>query len=290
MEGVVEAEDADAVLVGGVDLLAVDLGHLEQLAQPVAEALLPLRVGGEAGEEAVGGEDGEAGVVEPGQRHQRVVVRALAADLVAEGAGGLVAVVAVGDQQLGGRQALAHRRVDGRVLDLPEPVDGAAFVGRLAPGLVREGGRDQRPGVLGREREDRREVVAAGAGQLQPVEQRAGVGALVGADGAALVVLDPHPGEDPVAAVALAVGSDVVLGQRPERGLGVLQPARRRLSSSRFALRPRHRDRRSGAVGVVRVERFRQVDRDRVVGGAFEQRPPLRRVDHVIRGRRDRIE
>ena len=37
--GVVEAEDADPVLAGGVELLAVDLGHLEQLAQAVAEAL-----------------------------------------------------------------------------------------------------------------------------------------------------------------------------------------------------------------------------------------------------------
>ena len=63
----------------------------------------------------MGGEDGEAGVVEPGQRHQRVVVRALAADLVAVGAGGLVAVVAVGDQQLGVGEALGDGGVDGRV-------------------------------------------------------------------------------------------------------------------------------------------------------------------------------
>ena len=54
----------------------------------------------------MGGEDGEAGIIEAGQRHQRVVLRALAADLVAVGAGGLVAVVAVGDQQLGIGEAL----------------------------------------------------------------------------------------------------------------------------------------------------------------------------------------
>ena len=290
MEGVVEAEDADAVLGRRVDLLAVDLGHLEQLAQAVAEALLALRVVGEAGEQAVGGEDGEAGVVEPGQRHQRVVVRALAADLVAEGARGLVAVVAVGDQQLGAGEALGDGGVDGRVLDLPEPVDGAVFVARFAPGLVRQARRDQRPGVLGREREDRREVVAAGAGQLEAVEQRAGMGALVGADGAALVVLDPDPGEDPVAAVAVAVGGDVVLGQRPERGRVVLDqrpvgfPAldpRRRLGVG-IAARV--------AVGIGGVERFRQVDRDRVVGRALQQRLALGRVDHVIRRRRDRIQ
>jgi hypothetical protein len=133
-------------------------------------------------------------------------------------------VVSVGDQQLGVGQSLGNGGVDPGIVDPPEPVDGAVGVGRLAP-RVGEGAEDlldQRPGVDGAEREDRREVVAGGAGQFEAVQQRAGVGALVGADGAALVVLDPHPGEDPVAAVAVAVGGDVVLGQRPERGLGVL--------------------------------------------------------------------
>src|SRR6201999_2041952 len=73
------------------------------------------RVGGEAGEQAMGGEDGEAGIVESGERHQRVVLRALAADLVAVGAGGLVAVVAVGDQELGVGEVLDHRGDDGRI-------------------------------------------------------------------------------------------------------------------------------------------------------------------------------
>ena len=105
MEGVVEAEDADAVLAAPGRLARRDLGDLEELAQAAAEPVLALGVVGEAGEQAVGGEDGEAGVVEPGQGHQRVVVRALAADLVAVGAGGLVAVVAVGDQRLRRRGA-----------------------------------------------------------------------------------------------------------------------------------------------------------------------------------------
>ena len=103
--GVVEAEDADAVLAERVDRSASTSLDLEQLAQALAEAALALGVVGEAGEQAVGGEDGEAGVVEPGQRHQRVVVVALAADLVAVGDRGLVAVVAVGDQQLRRRRA-----------------------------------------------------------------------------------------------------------------------------------------------------------------------------------------
>jgi hypothetical protein len=63
VEAVVEAEDADPVLAGRVELLAGDLGHLEALAQALAEAALALWVGGEAGEQAVRWEDGEARVV-----------------------------------------------------------------------------------------------------------------------------------------------------------------------------------------------------------------------------------
>ncbi len=238
----------------------------------------------------MGGEDGEAGVVEPGERHQRVVLRALAADLVAVGAGGLVAVVAVGDQQLGAGEALDHRGDDGRVGDPPDAVDGAVGVGDLAPGLGREGGLDQRPGVLGREREDRREVQVRGPRQFEPVDERAGVGALVGADGAGLVVLDPDPDEDAVAGVRGAVGGDVVLRQRPDRILVVgdqhalgapgVDPPRRVLV--RIADRP--------ARGILRIERLRQIDRHRVVGRAIQQPHPLGRVDHVIRRRGDPVE
>ncbi len=238
----------------------------------------------------MGGEDGEAGVVEPGERHQRVVLRALAADLVAVGAGGLVAMVAVGDQELRFGERLDHGGDDHRPGDPPDAVDGAVGVGDLAPGLVGEGGGDQRPGVDGGEREDRREVQVGRAGQLEAVAQRPRVGALVGADGAGLVVLDPDPGEHPVAGVGRAVGGGVLLRQRPDRVLvvgdqhplrapGVDQPRRVLI---RVADRPRG--------GVGRVERHRQVDRDRVVRRARQERRPLRRVDHVIRRRGDRAE
>ena len=76
----------------------------------------------------MGGEDGQAGVVETGQRHQRVAVRALVADLLRVGAGGLVAMVAVGDQQLGVGQLLRDRGVDLGVGDAPDAVDGAVVV------------------------------------------------------------------------------------------------------------------------------------------------------------------
>ena len=90
-------------------------------------------VGPQAAQEPVGGEDRQAGVFERHQAHQHVAVRSLAADLVGVDASGLVAVVAVGDQELGG----VERPLDGvdRVgrLDAPHPVDGAIVVGRLAP-------------------------------------------------------------------------------------------------------------------------------------------------------------
>ena len=238
----------------------------------------------------MGGEDEQAGVVEPGQRHQRVVPGPLAADLVAVGAGGLVAVVAVGDQQLSAGQALGHRGDDRRVGDPPDAVDGAVLVGRFAPGLALDRRLDQRPGVLGREREDRREVVQRRPGQLQPVLERAGVGALVRAHGAALVVLDPDPAEDPVAAVLAPVGAGVVLGHRPVGRLGVGDQGALGAPAVDRLRRPRVGIPRRVVVGVGRVERLGQVDRDRVVGGAGEQRRPPRGVDHVIRRRRDRVE
>ena len=60
------------------------------------------------------------------------------------------------------------------------------------------------------------------AGQVEPVLLGAGQGALVGADLAGAVVLDPDPGEDAVAGVGGAVGAGVVLGHRPDRRLGVV--------------------------------------------------------------------
>ena len=112
----------------------------------------------------MGAEDGEAGVVERDQAHQRVAVRALAADLVGVGARGLVAVVAVGDQQLGVGQLGGDRLVDRGVGDPPDAVDGAVVVGRPRPRARRRGGLEVAPGVPGVKGEDRREVVAGGRG------------------------------------------------------------------------------------------------------------------------------
>src|SRR5262245_46271963 len=113
------------------------------------------------------------------------------------------------------------------------------------------------------------------------------MGALVWAHGAGLVVLDPDLGEDPVAAVLAAVGRGVVLGQRPEGRLGVVDQ-----DSPGAPVGDRRRGFLIGvvvgiAVGIGRVERLRQVDRDRVVGREAEQPRPIGRVDYVVGRRRD---
>ena len=82
------------------------------------------------------GKDGEARVLQGDQAHQHVVGRRL---LLLVDPGGLVAVVAVGDQQLGLLERGLERRDRVLVFDAPELVERALVVGDLAPrGVVRE--------------------------------------------------------------------------------------------------------------------------------------------------------
>ena len=204
-------------------------------------------------------------------------MRALAADLLHVGAGGLVAVMAVGDQQLGVGKLCRHRLVHGGLGDPPDAVQGAVVVGHLAPGVA--GGRrlDLPPGVGAGEREDRREVVAGGAGEVEAVLLRPRLGALVGPHSAGPVVLDPHPGEDRVAGEARAVRRRVLLGQRPERRLAV--PAQDALQL------PVLEGAGGVGVGILALAGLRKVDLDHVEGRAAQQLGPLRGVDDVV-GRR----
>ena len=108
--------DAERALVVGVDVahrqLAVagrrrqlaEIGELldvEQLEQRVAQCLLAIRIAAEAGDQAMGGEDRQPRILERDEMHQHELVLAAAADLLRIDARRLVAVVAVGDQQLG---------------------------------------------------------------------------------------------------------------------------------------------------------------------------------------------
>ena len=182
-------------------------------------------------------------IVSPGspqrdEAHQHVAVRALAADLVRVHARGLVAVVAVGDQQLGGRERRPARRRS-------RPGRRRARAGGSVPsssvsspnGGAVEVRRERRPGVAVVEREDRREVRARRAREPQPVLLRAGVRALVRADPARAVVLDAHAREQPVARAAAAVGAGVVLLERPQRRARRRRRRRRRRASARSVAR-----------------------------------------------------
>ncbi len=197
---------------------------LERGAQPLAVSDL--------GEQAVGGEDGQARVLERDQAHQHVAGAAL---LVVH-ARGLVAVVAVGDQQLGGRERGADGLDRLRVGDAPQPVDGAVLVGHLGPRLgpeVRLERAPRRPGRVVVEAEDGGEVRVRGAREPQPVLLRARMRALVRADAARAVVLDRHAREEPVAGAAPAVGPGVVLLERPQGRRVVAGRGRRRAATAR---------------------------------------------------------
>ena len=85
----------------------------------VRERLVLVRA--QVAQEPVGREHGQPGILERHQAHQHVAVRALAADLLGVHAGGLVAVMAVGDQELGVLERVVDRR---RSWPGPRPATG----------------------------------------------------------------------------------------------------------------------------------------------------------------------
>ena len=231
-------------------------------------------VGVEVAEHAVRAEDRQAGVIERDQAHERVAMGPLAADLVGVGERRLVAVVTVGDQELGVGQLGGDRLVDSGIGDPPDAMHRAVGVGDLTPGFVAEPGLDVAPRVPGVKGEDRRQVVAGGPGEPQAILLRAGLGSLVGADQAGAVLGHPHPGEEPVARTTVAIGALVVLCQRPDRGLPV---------GREHALHGPGLERLGGVlVGVAAGRRLRQVDLDDVQRRAGEQLGPLLGIDDVI--------
>ncbi len=243
------------------------------LAQCGGQGLLFARVG-EAAQEAVVPEHGQAWIVERDQAHQRVAVVALAADLVGVHAGGLVAVVPVRDQQLGVREAGGHGLDHIGVGHAPDAVAGAIGVGRLAPGLA-QGRLQQAPGVAGVEAEDGGEVVLGGAGQLQAILLGTRLGALVRADQARAVLGHANAGEKAPAGVVVAVGPAVGLLERPDRRLAVL--------GEDALVAPGVQGPRRVLVAVAAAKVLGEVQLDGVVLRAVDQRAAHRRVDHVVR-------
>ena len=158
---------ADAGASSGACRPALDL---EIAPQRVGERLV--LVGAQAADEPMGGKHGQTRILERDQAHEHVPVRPLAADLLGVDARGLIAVVAVGDQQLGAGEHVLHGGDRGGVVDTAQAVDGAVVVGRLRPHIVAAGaaqrGRDGARGI-GEQGEDGGEVGLGGAGEPQPI-------------------------------------------------------------------------------------------------------------------------
>ena len=89
----------------------------------------------EAADEAMCREHGQPRILERDEAYQDVAVLALAADLLGVGLHRLVAVVAVGDQQLGVARGGLDRGDRVAVGDAPEAMDRAVAVADLAPRL-----------------------------------------------------------------------------------------------------------------------------------------------------------
>ena len=169
----------------------------------------------------MGRENREPGVLERDETHEHVAMRSLAADLIGIHAGGLVSVVAVGDQQLGAAQRLGRRFDRRRVGDAPQPVDGAVVIGRVAPGRLVRGRLCQCPlrGAIrvGEQREDGGEVRLGRARETETVLTGTGMGALMRTNASGAVRFHPHAREEATAGPCRPVRTGVVLLDRPQR-------------------------------------------------------------------------
>ena len=182
----------------------------------------------------MGGEDEQAGVGERAEQHQDVAVVALAADLVGVHPRGLVAVVAVGDQQLGvGERHLelarpGPRRRSARACWTCRRGRSAEANGSVAADLL------HRPAAaplgVGEQAEDGGQVGPSRARELEPVLLRPRVGALVRADPARAVLVHPHAREHARAGAA-----------RRRRGPGIPDAGPRRRAHRSRTSTPRWR-------------------------------------------------
>ena len=255
----------------------VELVDLEVAHERVADGELLLGVVLQPGQQPVGREHEQARVGERAEQHQHVLVRSLAADLLRVDPRGLVAVVAVGDQQLGVGQR--HLELGDQVLvgGAPDRVLRAVEVGRRCE---RRGAGDlihRASGgavAIGEQAEDGGEVGAGGARELEPVLLGARVRALVRADAARPVLIHAHAREDTGAAAPVAVGRLVVLAEHPDRRLVLVDERAPRAPVVH----------RGGGLLVA----GREVDLDDVVGAAGSQPRPQLVIDHVV-GRGDHV-
>ena len=231
----------------------------------------------------MGGEHRQPRILQRDQAHQHVAVVTLAADLLGVDPRGLVAMMAVGDQQLGVLQRRLGGGDRGGVGDARQPADGA--VRRRSsppqwPDRRRSRARPRRSGPGSEYSEKIGDRLALrGAGQPQPVLLGAGVRALVRADRARAVLLDADAREESLTGAAHAVRvrcSPATASTAP-----VARPARRRprRATRRGSGRRCHSDPRHPPAGR---------SRPRCTASAPASSRPLLVVDHVV-GRGDDV-
>ena len=279
--GIDVAEDADSLLAGWVERIERDLLDLKAISERRRERLLLRGIARQAGDEAVGREDRQPGVVERGKRHQRVAMGPLAPDLLGVLNGRLVTVVPVGDEELRVGELGGDGLANPSIADPPDPVDRAVVRACLAPRrLASDHGINVAPRIASVEREDRREIVAGRSHEAEPVLLWAGMRALVRAHAPRAVLRHPDAAEDAAPLAPLSIRPRVLLRERPEPGLtvGDEDPLQRPLL-----------ERLGGVlVGVAAAGVLGEVDLDDVEGRARDEALALLGVDDVV-GRGDHV-
>ncbi len=124
-----------------------------------------------------------------------------------EGERGLVAVMAVGDQKLALGEELRH------TFGIVNPPEAGALHGEIR---IAGGTGERRSPVV--EQENRLELSTRSPQQPEPALLRGGVRTLVGQDDAGFVRLGTERADDAEPRPRDAVGPDVVLFERPDRG------------------------------------------------------------------------
>ena len=238
-------------------------------------------------------QDEEAGVAHADQHHQAEVGRVVVAgelagrgQFVAVFQAGLVAVVAVGDEDRLGRPSGLDRGAASLVGDRPEALTTPRW--SVASSGVRSRkpastAREHRAVGIGIEAEDRAEVEPGGVIERQAVGLGAGEGLLVREDLPLAERLQPDPGEEPAAGVASPLDLEGLLVD-VEGGWS----SSRRMPSRRQSLQE---SRGPGvAVWARCVAGFLavQLQADDVVRAGVVEPVLERRLDHVV-GRRDHV-
>jgi uncharacterized RDD family membrane protein YckC len=241
----------------------------------------------QAGDEAVRRQDDQARVTHAHEHHEDEVGRRLVVahltgrpPLLQVAQAGLVAVMAVGDEDGPGAEQASDGADGVLVADGPQAADDAEVVGRLqGQGPLGHGVEVLHDLVLGVgvKAEDGAEVHGGGVGEAEAVGLGAGQGLLVRVDAALAEGLEAHARHEAAAGVALALDLEVLV-------VGV-QGAGRVLDDDVLALPVAQEGGGAGVAiaGLVVAGLFLvEVEADDVVGAALVEGVLQRRVDDVV--------